>query len=284
MRLIVISGLSGSGKSVALHALEDCGFYCIDNIPAGILRSVVDEILPDDRVFDSVGVGLDARNRPTDIDKIPELVRELREDGLTCELIFLQARNEILLSRFSETRRKHPLSTDQVSLPEAIAKERELLGTISSAADLIIDTSATNVYSLRERIRERIGAREPHSLSILVGSFGYKHGLPPDADFVFDVRCLPNPYWEPKLRPLRGTDAPVRAFLDAQSSVQEMVDDIATFLETWIPRYQNFERSYLTVAIGCTGGQHRSVYVAEAIAQRLSGKYGAIQTRHDELP
>jgi UPF0042 nucleotide-binding protein len=284
VRLVIISGLSGSGKSVALHVLEDLGFYCIDNIPVGLLRSVVEEILlREDSVFDSVGVGLDARNRPSDIDKIPALVQELRADGLACEIIFLQARDDILLSRFSETRRKHPLSSDIVSLPEAIANERALLGPIINAADLVIDTTATTVYALREQIRKRIAEREPRSLSILIESFGYKHGLPADADFVFDVRCLPNPYWEPQLRPLNGTDAAVRAFLDAQPAVQEMVRDVAAFLAHWIPRYQDFQRSYLTVAIGCTGGQHRSVYVVEAVALALAEAHGPIQTRHPEL-
>lgn len=284
MRLVIISGLSGSGKSVALHVLEDLGFYCIDNIPAGLLRSVVEELLlRDDAVFDGVGVGLDARNRPSDISQVPALLRDLRADGLTCEIVFLQARDDILLSRFSETRRKHPLSSDVVSLPEAIANERALLGPIINAADLIIDTTATTVYALREQIRERIAEREPRALSILIESFGYKHGLPPDADFVFDVRCLPNPYWEPQLRALNGTDAAVRAFLDEQEQVQEMVGDIAAFLAHWIPRYRDFQRTYLTVAIGCTGGQHRSVYVVEAVARALAKHHGSIQTRHPEL-
>jgi UPF0042 nucleotide-binding protein len=285
MRLIVISGLSGSGKSVALHVLEDLGFYCIDNIPAPLLRSVVQEVLlRRDSVYENVGVGLDARNRPADIDKIPELVKELRADGLTCEIIFLQAQDEVLLSRFSETRRKHPLSSERVSLPEAIAKERELLGPIINSADLIIDTTGTTVYALRQQVQERIGYREPGNLSILVESFGYKHGLPPDADFVFDVRCLPNPYWEPQLRPLSGKDGPVKAFLDAEPRVQEMIADITRFLEHWIPRYRDFQRSYLTVAIGCTGGQHRSVYIAEAVAAALAKRYGPIRTRHHEVP
>jgi UPF0042 nucleotide-binding protein len=285
MRLIVISGLSGSGKSVALHVLEDLGFYCIDNIPGGLLLSVVEEILlRRDSVFESVGVGLDARNRPADIERIPALVQELRADGLTCEIIFLQARDDVLLSRFSETRRKHPLSSTDVSLPEAIATERELLGPIINAADLIIDTTGTTVYALREQIQQRIGTRDPGTLSIMIESFGYKHGLPPDADFVFDVRCLPNPYWESQLRPLCGKDEPVKAFLDAEPRVQEMVSDIVGFLEHWIPRYQDFQRSYLTVAVGCTGGQHRSVYVAEAVAAALAKNHGPIRTRHHELP
>ncbi len=285
MRLVIISGLSGSGKSVALHLLEDLGFYCIDNIPVGLLRSFVEDILlGNESAYRDVGVGLDARNRPSDIEQLPALVKKLRADGVECEIIFLQASDDVLLSRFSETRRRHPLSSDRVSLREAIAKERELLGPIIDAADLIVDTTGTTAYALRERIRDRVGQKQPSTLSILIESFGYKHGLPSDADFVFDVRCLPNPYWDTQLRPLCGKDAEVIGFLDEQPLVQEMVTDIAGFLERWIPRYQDFQRSYLTVAIGCTGGQHRSVYVTEAVAKLLKTSHASIQTRHLELP
>jgi RNase adapter protein RapZ len=284
MHLVIISGMSGAGKSVALNVLEDLGFYCSDNLPAGLLRTFVDELSSSgDRIFDRVGVGIDARNLSADVERIPALVQELRAGGLSCEIIFLQAKEDVLLSRFSETRRRHPLSDRNVGLLEAIIEERKLLAPIIDAADLIIDTSATTTYDLREQISERIAGREPHALSILIESFGYKHGLPGDADFVFDVRCLPNPYWEPELKPLTGLDEPVRAFLDAQPRVQEMIDDIAKFLESWIPRYQDFQRSYLTVAIGCTGGQHRSVYVTEAIAKRLGTADAPIRTRHHEL-
>jgi len=284
VRLVIISGLSGSGKSVALHVLEDLGFYCIDNIPVALLRSFVDEILPrKDAAFENVGVGLDARNRPSDIAAIPDLVAKFRADGVACEIIFLQTDDKVLLSRFSETRRKHPLTDQGTSLGEAIAKERELLGPVINTAELVIDTTGMTVYELREQIRARVAPRTPGALSILVESFGYKHGLPASADFVFDVRCLPNPYWEPKLRPLSGKDEPVRKFLNSQPIVQQMVDDIVAFLEDWIPRYQDFQRSYLTVAIGCTGGLHRSVYVAEAVAKRLATKYETIRTQHDEL-
>jgi RNase adapter protein RapZ len=285
MRLVIVSGLSGSGKSVALHLLEDLGFYCIDNIPVGLLRSFVEQIVfANDSGYSDVGVGLDARNRPSDIEQLPELAKQLRADGVECEIIFLQAADDVLLTRFSETRRKHPLTSDNISLREAIAKERELLGPIIDAADLIVDTTGTTAYDLRERIRDRIGKKEPNSLSILIESFGYKHGLPPNADFVFDVRCLPNPFWELRLRALTGKDAAVEDFLDAQPLVQEMIRDIVMFLDHWIPRYQDFQRSYLTVAIGCTGGQHRSVYVAEAVAKQLREAHKSIQTRHHELP
>jgi len=285
LRLVIISGVSGSGKSVALHVLEDLGFYCIDNIPVGLLRSFVDEIVPRrDAAFENVGIGLDARSRPSDIAEVPSLVQKLRADGLACEIIFLQTDTKVLLSRFSETRRKHPLTDRDTGLEEAIAKERALLGPIINSAELVIDTTGMSVYELREQIRERVAPRTPGSVSILIESFGYKHGLPANADFVFDVRCLPNPYWEPQLRPLNGKDEPVRAFLDSEPLVQRMVEDIVTFLEEWIPRYQDFQRSYLTVAIGCTGGMHRSVYVAEAVAKRLTNSQSAIRTHHNELP
>ncbi|HWN39617.1 MAG TPA: RNase adapter RapZ [Gammaproteobacteria bacterium] len=281
---MIISGVSGSGKSVALHVLEDLGFYCIDNIPVPLLKPFVDEIVwRKDPAFESVGIGLDARSRPSDLAEVPTLVQNLRDGGLAVEIIFLQADNKVLLSRFSETRRKHPLSDENTSLEEAIAKERALLSPIINSAELVIDTTRMSVYALREQIRERVAPRAPGALSIMIESFGYKNGLPANADFVFDVRCLPNPYWEPQLRPLSGKDAPVRAFLDSAPTVQRMVDDIVAFLEEWIPRYQDFQRSYLTVAIGCTGGMHRSVYVAEAVAKRLAGKHKNIRSHHNEV-
>jgi RNase adapter protein RapZ len=285
VRLVIISGLSGSGKSVALHVLEDLGFYCIDNIPMTLLRSFVDELLlRNDPAFENVGVGLDARNRRrSDIAEIPELVKELRAGSIACEVVFLETEDKVLLSRFSETRRKHPLTDESTSLAEAIKQERELLGPVIDTAELVVDTTDMTVSQLREQISERVAPRRPGKLSIMIESFGYKHGLPANADFVFDVRCLPNPYWEPQLRPLSGKDVPVMTFLDAQPLVQEMVGAIADFLAEWIPRYQDFQRSYLTVAIGCTGGMHRSVYVAEALAKRLEKKYGPIRTQHDEL-
>jgi UPF0042 nucleotide-binding protein len=269
---------------VALHVLEDLGFYCIDNIPVALLKPFVDEIVRrKDPAFENVGIGLDARSRPSDLAQVPTLVHGLRAGGLACEIIFLQTDTKVLLSRFSETRRKHPLSDSETSLEEAIAKERELLSPISNSAELVIDTTRMSVSALREQIRERVAPRTPGSVSIMIESFGYKNGLPANADFVFDVRCLPNPYWEPQLRPLSGKDEPVREFLDAAPMVQRMVLDITAFLEEWIPRYQDFQRSYLTVAIGCTGGMHRSVYVAEAVAKQLAAKHGNIRTHHSEV-
>ncbi|MEE3197697.1 MAG: RNase adapter RapZ [Pseudomonadota bacterium] len=286
MRLIIISGLSGSGKSVALNLLEDLGFYCIDNIPVDLLFTFVKDILLDqDAGYGNVAVGLDARNRGDNIKRLPTLIHDLRrEENLSCDLVFLQAKNETLLSRFNETRRKHPLSNDGLSLPEAIDKERELLGPMINSADLLVDTTSKTIYDLRELIQNRVTERTEGKLSILLESFGYKHGLPSDADFVFDVRCLPNPYWESKLRNLNGTEKPVQKFLESQAQVHEMVDDIVLFLEHWIPRYQTFQRSYLTVAVGCTGGQHRSVFIAERVASRLEKSHGAIKIHHHEIP
>ena len=282
MRLVVLSGLSGSGKSVALNALEDAGHYCIDNIPIALLQSFVDETLPQqDPAFSHVALCADARNA-ADIPRLPVLVQEMRKAGIACEVIFLQADDDVLLSRFSETRRKHPLTTDQVSLTEALEQESRLLEPIVDIADLVVDTSAMNVHQLRDLIGNRVASRAEGKLSILLESFGFKHGLPADADFVFDVRCLPNPYWEPALRALTGRDRPVREFLENQSQVQAMVDDITAFLQRWIPRYKETQRAYLTVAIGCTGGQHRSVHVAEAVAERLSSG-DSVQTRHHQL-
>ncbi len=285
MRLIIVSGLSGSGKSVALRLLEDLDFYCVDNIPVRLLRAFVTEMANrDDYTFENIGIGLDVRSHHADMAEIPELLQDLVHSGTKIETIFLQADTNVILKRFRETRRKHPLTDQNTSLEEAIAKERDLLEPVFKSADLIIDTTKTNIYELREQIRNRVAQRDNSTVSIQIESFGYKHGLPNNADFVFDVRCLPNPYWHPQLQVLNGRDQPVIDFLDAQPLVQEMIDDISKFLAAWIPRYENFQRAYLTIAIGCTGGQHRSVYIAEAVAKRLEKMHDNIRVRHSELP
>jgi UPF0042 nucleotide-binding protein len=284
VRLIIVSGLSGSGKSVALHMLEDLDFYCIDNIPAPLLTSVISEIIATcDSAYDRTAVGVDARNRPADIDRVPQLVEKLRTDGIHCEVLFLHADDDILLKRYSETRRKHPLSGRKLSLREAIARERQLLAPIRDTADLIIDTTRTSVHELRDAVRSRIEQRAEGKLSLLFESFGYKHGIPSDADFVFDVRCLPNPYWDLALRPWSGKDGPVVDFLSQQADVRRMLADITALLEAWIPAFKQSNRSYLTIAIGCTGGQHRSVYIAEELARHFSASYDHVLTRHTEL-
>lgn len=284
-RLLIISGLSGSGKSVALHVLEDLGYYCIDNMPAALLKSLVDEIAQQEgRPVIRVAVGVDARNRESDIAALPGLISDLRDDGILTELLFLQASDEILLKRYSETRRRHPLAKDGTELRKAIERERSLLGPVINAADLVIDTTRSSVYELAAAIRDRVDRRQSDMLSVLIESFGFKHGIPADADFVFDLRCLPNPYWEPALRSKTGQDREVAEFLDQQPSVQQMYGDILQFLSRWIPEYVSFDRSYLTVALGCTGGQHRSVYMTEKLANALKDIHHPVLTRHSELP
>ncbi|MGO9514559.1 MAG: RNase adapter RapZ [Steroidobacteraceae bacterium] len=284
MRLIIVSGLSGSGKSVALHLLEDIDFYCVDNIPAALLKPFISHtIRGTDEVYTRTAVGLDARNRPNEIETIPALVGELRRSGIGCEVLFLHASDEVLLKRYAETRRKHPLVSAEVSLREAIASERRLLEPITIAADLVIDTSTMSVHALRERIRERIDQRRDGRLALMFESFGYKHGIPGDADFVFDVRGLPNPYWEQSLRHLTGRDAPVVEYLAGHASVRTMIAALAEFLESRIAEFAQADRSYLTIAIGCTGGQHRSVYIAEQLAAHFRRSHPQVLTRHDSL-
>ncbi len=284
MRLVIVSGLSGSGKSVALHLLEDVGFYCIDNVPAALLGSIVSQIAATgDPFYDRLAVGVDVRSRASDLDSLPQLIQQFRSQGIRCEIVFLHADEQSLLKRYAESRRPHPLSAQGMSLREAIARERELLGPVMAGAELIIDTTNTSIYQLRDAVRGRVGARNETGLSILIESFGYKHGIPLDADFVFDLRCLPNPYWEANLRTLSGRDAQVVEYLERHENVQKMYADISGFLEHWIPRYRDFNRNYLTVALGCTGGQHRSVYMAERIARTLSQQYPNVLIRHNAL-
>ena len=284
MRLIIVSGLSGSGKSVALHLLEDIDFYCVDNIPAALLKPFISHtIRGTDEVYPRTAVGLDARNRPKEIETIPALVAELRRSGITCEVLYLHASDEVLLKRYAETRRKHPLVTPEVSLRDAIACERRLLEPITMAADLVIDTSHMGVHALRERIRERIDLRRDARLALMFESFGYKHGIPGDADFVFDVRSLPNPYWEHSLRRLTGQDPEVIRYLSGHASVNNLVASLIEFLTQRITEFAQANRSYLTIAIGCTGGQHRSVYIAERLAEHFRLTYPEAMTRHDSL-
>jgi RNase adapter protein RapZ len=284
MRLIIVSGLSGSGKSVALHMLEDIDFYCVDNIPAALLKPFIAHTVRGmGDTYPRTAVGLDARNRPNEIETIPALVSELRRSGIDCEILYLHASEEVLLKRYAETRRKHPLVAGGIGLREAIASERKLLEPISTAADLVIDTTHTGVHSLRELIRERIHGRQEGRLSLMFESFGYKNGIPGDADYVFDVRSLPNPYWDHALRHLTGRDAPVIEYLAGHASVRTMIADLIAFLEKRIGEFALANRSYLTIALGCTGGQHRSVYIAEQLAAHFRRSFPQVLTRHDTL-
>ncbi len=283
-RLIIVSGLSGSGKSVALHVLEDLGYYCIDNMPAALLKSLLDEVTkPGENSANRIAVGVDARNRRQDLEALPELIAELKNTGIQTEVLYLQANDDTLLKRYSETRRRHPLADGGMELLTAISRERELLGQVINSADLIIDTSHKSIYELADVIRQRVDERNADTLSILIQSFGFKHGIPPDADFVFDLRCLPNPYWISKLRGQTGLDPAVATFLDSQPEFTQMYDDILYFLKRWIPRYTSVNRSYLTVALGCTGGQHRSVYMTEKLALALKEIHDPVHTRHTEI-
>lgn len=281
MRLVIVSGLSGSGKSVALHMLEDLDYYCVDNIPAGLLPMFISHtVRTHESTYGSTAVGVDARNRPAEIASVPKLVEELKRSGLDCEVLFLRADEDALLKRYSETRRRHPLSRDGAGLIEALRQERALLEPIADAADLVIDTTRTSVHELRELIRQRVAGRSDGRMSILFESFAYRHGVPDDADFVFDVRSLPNPYWEPGLARLTGRDAAVVEYLERYPIVAKMFADIVGFLEHWIPELVRTNRSYLTIAIGCTGGQHRSVYLVERLAEHFSSRYAQVQARH----
>jgi len=285
VRIIIVSGLSGSGKSVALHMLEDLGFYCIDNIPAALLKPFISHTVRSaEPAYERTAVGLDARNTPAEIATVPRLVDELKRSGIQCEVIFLVAGDEELLRRFAETRRKHPMSRDTIGLRDAMALERQLLEPIVYAADLVIDTSRMSVPELREIVHHRVEKRTAGKLSITFESFGFKHGIPGDADFVFDARSIPNPYWEPTLRKLTGRDAEVVRFLESQESAGRLIEDIARFIEARIPEYELGNRGYLTVAVGCTGGQHRSVYIVERLAERFARTHANVTARHSGLP
>jgi UPF0042 nucleotide-binding protein len=276
--------LSGSGKTIALQTLEDLDYYCVDNLPFKLILPLAREILASSDISTpAVAVGVDARNFIDELNQFPTALAELRASNLTVEVLFLQADDEILLKRYSETRRRHPLDLGSVPLREAIRQERHLLEPIVACADLIVDTSDTNIYQLRELLRARLHDTPREAMSLLFESFGFKNGVPADADFVFDVRCLPNPHWEPQLRPLTGLDRPVVDFLEHQPEVMEMVADLRRLLETWLPRFEASDRSYLTVSIGCTGGQHRSVFIAEALARHFNGIRDYVMVRHREL-
>ncbi len=284
MRLVILSGLSGSGKSVALHMLEDLDYYCVDNIPAGLLQDFVSvTLLSSDPAYHDMAIGIDARNRIEDIQSVPETVHRLRAKGIECEIVFLHAEEGVLVKRYNETHRPHPLANEGRSLLEAICAERELLGAIADEADVVLDTTRTSVHELRELVRARIHRGERRGLSLLFQSFGFRHGLPGDSDFVFDARGLPNPYWEPKLRALTGKDPAVAQYLEDSPVGQRFIQDLRTLLSHWIPQFESSNRQYLTVSVGCTGGYHRSVYVVEKLAAHFRDLGRDVLVRHNEL-
>ncbi len=284
MRILILSGLSGSGKSVALHMLEDLGFYCIDNIPAALLKPFISHtVRSPEPSYERTAIGLDARNTAAEIATVPQLLDELKRSGIQCEVIFLVTNEQELLRRFAETRRKHPLSRSNIDLREAMALERQLLEPLVNAADAVIDTSRMGVHALRDVIHQRVEQRAYARLAITFESFGFKNGIPGDADFVFDARSLPNPYWEPALRHLTGRDAEVIHFLESQSNVAQLIADITQFMTARIAEFQHSNRGYLTVAVGCTGGQHRSVYIADRLAYHFQSLFNTVTARHSAL-
>lgn len=284
MRLVIVSGRSGSGKSTALNVLEDCGFYCIDNLPANMLPDLVQRaLLHTELLHPQVAVSIDARNLVSQLQRFPEILRMLRDQHIECRVLYLDADDETLLKRYSETRRRHPLTSDTRSLAEAIKDESALLKPIAQLADLKLDTTRLNLYQLKDIIKLRLLEKPEPGTAFLVESFGFKRGTPVDADLIFDVRCLPNPYWKPELRNQTGLDSDVQTYLAAQPDVEEMYQDIIGFLNKWLPRFAASNRAYVTIAIGCTGGQHRSVYLAERIGQSLRQSLNNVQIRHREI-
>ena len=282
--VVIVSGLSGSGKSVALKTFEDLDYYCVDNLPVELLPSFVRSLMRDGGLPQKLAVGIDVRNRHSDLSKLAQWRAAVTELGLDATLLFFDATDEVLLRRYSDTRRKHPLAHFGLSLPESITRERQITAPLRAEADVTIDTSTLNVHQLRRRIIAEFALNNSTSLSLLFESFAYKRGVPADADFVFDARVLPNPHWNPALRPFSGRDGDVRDYLDAQTEVSEYFAQVSAFLDTWLPRLRGETRSYVTVAFGCTGGKHRSVYLAERLAQHARGQgWEEVATFHREL-
>jgi len=277
MQVVIISGLSGSGKSVALNVLEDANFYCVDNLPAMLLSATIDFLAQ--AGYGRVAITVDARSGLA-LAELPASVRRLKAIGVDVRLLFLDAKNETLIKRFSETRRRHPLAGGDATLDEAIAHERELLEEVGELGQRI-DTSDLAPNTLRGWIRDVV-AIDRSGMTLAFESFGFKQGIPLDADLVFDVRCLPNPFYDPKLRPLTGLDEEVIRFLDALPAAREMLADIGDFIARWLPAFVRDNRAYLTVALGCTGGQHRSVWFAEQLARRFRGETPVL-VRHRQL-
>jgi len=284
MKLVIVSGLSGSGKTVALHTLEDADYFCVDNLPVGLLPNFIEKMTHSKPApYDLIAVAIDARSGVEDMHRFEEIINQIKSKNISVEVLFLTSNIKKLISRFSETRRKHPLSKHGLPLVKVIELERNLLSNIYAGADLKIDTTTFNVHELRHTIITRLLQNTGKDLSILIQSFGFKHGLPADTDYIFDVRCLPNPYWEDALESLTGRDKPVIRYLESFAEVISMAQSINEFLQTWIPCFMEENRSYMTISIGCTGGRHRSVYLAEKIASELQkNKYNA-SVHHRDL-
>lgn len=282
MNFLIVSGLSGSGKTIALQALEDSGYYCIDNLPAALLPQLADRLGSARDSLANVAVGIDARNRAF-LHELPQVLERLRSLGVRYRIIFLEAEEGILVRRYKETRRRHPMLDDHTSLIEAIRLEKRLLEPLAFAASLRIDTTYTTPHELRHQVTGFARGTDTGGMTLQFLSFGFKHGTPLDADYVFDVRCLPNPYWQPELRPYTGLDEPVVRFMERYDEVHVMFEELRGFLERWLPRFEREDRTYLTVAIGCTGGLHRSVYMVKRLADHFAAKGFKTQVRHREI-
>lgn len=281
--VIIVSGLSGAGKSTALKALEDMGYHCIDNLPPPLLVDFAQHLQAEPDRYHRVALGMDARAAGLESDQLPAWLERLREGGVRAQLLFLEASDETLLKRYGETRRRHPLAQDEGGLAAAIDKERRLLAPLRALASWTIDTSATNVHQLTHQTWRHVGP-ETDRMTVAVQSFGFSKGVPVDADYVFDARCLPNPHWDDELRPLTGRDRPVAEWLEQEPMVDELARDLETFLLRWLPAHEASHRSFVTIAVGCTGGRHRSVYLAERLAAALREAFPEVVLHHRETP
>ncbi len=282
MKLIVISGRSGSGKSTALNALEDAGYHCIDNFPVSLLQSLVHNTLRNPTAATThLAVCIDARSK--DLTLFPEILLSADKMDVDCQVVYIDASSPTLVKRFSETRRRHPLTNAETDLRQAIDAEAEVLEGIADVADLTIDSTRLSAQDLRETMTTRVIEKSRSGINLLFRSFGFKQGVPVDVDVVFDLRCLPNPYWQAELRSFNGTDSQIKTYLDAQPMVSAMFEDVSRYLDTWIPQFEANSRVYMTVGLGCTGGHHRSVYFAERLAHHFSNTFDNVLVRHREL-
>ncbi len=281
--VIIVSGMSGGGKSTALNALEDLGYYCIDNLPGAMLPYFGPQISANPQLYNKVALGIDARSRESDLQVVLDWMASLQEDGFNCKLLFITADKAVLIKRFSETRRRHPLTGSDNTLPDAIENESQLLEPLRRHANQVIDSSKTNIHQLRRQVWNFVD-RGSSGLTIVLQSFAFKQGVPQDVDFMFDARILPNPHWQDELRALTGKDEAVRSWLENDQHVLKMTQDIQNFMNTWLPAFKNAQRSYVTIGIGCTGGKHRSVYLAEKLAGSLRTKHENVLVHHRETP
>lgn len=279
--VIIVSGMSGGGKSTALNALEDLGYYCIDNLPGAMLPYFGPQISANPELYKKVALGIDARSRESDLQVVLDWMASLQETGFNCKLLFITADKAVLIKRFSETRRRHPLTGSDIVLTDAIENEKQLLEPLRRAADQVIDSSNTNIHQLRRQVWNFVDRRSS-DLTIVLQSFAFKQGVPQDADFMFDARVLPNPHWHEDLRPLTGKDEAVSTWLEKDQQVAKMTADIEDFMNSWLPAFKNAQRSYVTICIGCTGGKHRSVYLAEKLADSLGKEHENVLVHHRE--